>query len=86
MFTAKDYDCSRYFGDNAMPTSKPPETVQIKLRADRQETEEFYLTVSPFGPPLAPAAPPSSPTVLRLLRPAARPQSSPQPTASAAKP
>ncbi|XP_011504329.1 PREDICTED: SLIT-ROBO Rho GTPase-activating protein 1-like isoform X2 [Ceratosolen solmsi marchali] len=44
MFTAKDYDCSRYFGDNAMPTSKPPETVQIKLRADRQETEEFYLT------------------------------------------
>jgi hypothetical protein len=25
---------------------KPPETVSIKLRADRQETEEFYLTVS----------------------------------------
>ena len=46
MLTAKDYDCSKYFGDNALPTSKPPETVQIKLRADRQETEEFYLTVS----------------------------------------
>ncbi|XP_015584852.1 SLIT-ROBO Rho GTPase-activating protein 1 isoform X3 [Cephus cinctus] len=44
MLTAKDYDCSRYFGDNAMPTSRPPETIQIKLRADRQETEEFYLT------------------------------------------
>ncbi|XP_017890134.1 SLIT-ROBO Rho GTPase-activating protein 1-like isoform X2 [Ceratina calcarata] len=44
MLTAKDYDCSRYFGDNAVPTSRPPETVQIKLRADRQETEEFYLT------------------------------------------
>ncbi|XP_076182600.1 SLIT-ROBO Rho GTPase-activating protein 1 isoform X2 [Ptiloglossa arizonensis] len=44
MLTAKDYDCSRYFGENAMPTSRPPETLQIKLRADRQETEEFYLT------------------------------------------
>ncbi|XP_066594494.1 SLIT-ROBO Rho GTPase-activating protein 1-like isoform X2 [Prorops nasuta] len=44
MLTAKDYDCSRYFGENAIPTSRPPETVQIKLRADRQETEEFYLT------------------------------------------
>ncbi|XP_044011842.1 SLIT-ROBO Rho GTPase-activating protein 1-like isoform X2 [Aphidius gifuensis] len=44
MLTAKDYDCTRYFGDNAVPTSRPPETVQIKLRADRRETEEFYLT------------------------------------------
>ncbi|KAK2581026.1 hypothetical protein KPH14_006074 [Odynerus spinipes] len=44
MLTAKDYDCSRYFGENALPTSRPPETLQIKLRADRQETEEFYLT------------------------------------------
>ncbi|XP_033218057.1 SLIT-ROBO Rho GTPase-activating protein 1-like isoform X2 [Belonocnema kinseyi] len=44
MLTAKDYDCSRYFGENAVPTWKPPETLQIKLRADRQETEEFYLT------------------------------------------
>ncbi|XP_011305833.1 SLIT-ROBO Rho GTPase-activating protein 1-like isoform X2 [Fopius arisanus] len=43
MLTAKDYDCTRYFGDNSVPTSKPPETVQIKLRADRQETEDFYL-------------------------------------------
>ncbi|XP_039277865.1 SLIT-ROBO Rho GTPase-activating protein 1 isoform X2 [Nilaparvata lugens] len=44
MLTAKDYDCSGYFGDNALPASKPPETVSIKLRADRHETEEFYLT------------------------------------------
>ncbi|XP_075216171.1 SLIT-ROBO Rho GTPase-activating protein 1-like isoform X2 [Lycorma delicatula] len=47
MLTAKDYDCSGYFGENAVPavpTSKPPETVSIKLRADRHETEEFYLT------------------------------------------
>lgn len=46
MLTAKDYDCSGYFGENAVPASKPPETVSIKLRADRHETEEFYLTVS----------------------------------------
>ena len=46
MLNAKDYDCSGYFGDTAVPASKPPETVSIKLRADRQETEEFYLTVS----------------------------------------
>uniref|UniRef100_A0A1B6DN07 SLIT-ROBO Rho GTPase-activating protein 1 n=1 Tax=Clastoptera arizonana TaxID=38151 RepID=A0A1B6DN07_9HEMI len=44
MLTAKDYDCSGYFGENAVPASKPPETVSIKLRADRHETEEFYLT------------------------------------------
>lgn len=44
MLTAKDYDCSGYFGENAVPASKPPETVSIKLRADRHETEEFYLS------------------------------------------
>lgn len=46
MLTANDYDCSNYFGEKAIPTSKPPETVSIKLRADKHETEEFYLTVS----------------------------------------
>lgn len=45
MLTAKDYDCNGYFGDNAVPTHKPPETISIKLRADRHETEEFYLMV-----------------------------------------
>nr|XP_018898375.1 PREDICTED: SLIT-ROBO Rho GTPase-activating protein 1-like isoform X2 [Bemisia tabaci] len=44
MLTAKDYNCSGYFGENAVPASKPPETFSIKLRADRHETEEFYLT------------------------------------------
>jgi SLIT-ROBO Rho GTPase activating protein len=46
MLNAKDYDCTGYFGENATPACKPPETASIKLRADRQETEEFYLTVS----------------------------------------
>jgi SLIT-ROBO Rho GTPase activating protein len=44
MLNAKDYDCTGYFGENATPACKPPETASIKLRADRQETEEFYLT------------------------------------------
>lgn len=46
MLTAKDYDCSSYFGENGVPASKPPETVSLKRRADRHETEEFYLAVS----------------------------------------
>lgn len=46
MLTANDYDCRNYFGEKAIPTSKPPETISIKLRADKHETEEFYLTVS----------------------------------------
>ncbi|XP_023705851.2 SLIT-ROBO Rho GTPase-activating protein 1 isoform X2 [Cryptotermes secundus] len=44
MLNSKDFYCSGYFGDGAIPVQKPPETVSIKLRADRQETEEFYLT------------------------------------------
>ncbi|KAL0278858.1 UNVERIFIED_CONTAM: hypothetical protein PYX00_000549 [Menopon gallinae] len=44
MLNAKDYDCSGYFGENAVPATKPPEILSMKLRADRQETEEFYLT------------------------------------------
>ncbi|XP_071054634.1 SLIT-ROBO Rho GTPase-activating protein 1-like isoform X2 [Onthophagus taurus] len=44
MLNAKDYDCSQYFGENALPATKPPESLSMKQRADRQETEEFYLT------------------------------------------
>ncbi|KAI5692831.1 hypothetical protein M8J75_002013 [Diaphorina citri] len=44
MLTAKDYDCSELFTNNNVASSPPPETVSIKLRADRHETEEFYLS------------------------------------------
>ncbi|XP_065165014.1 SLIT-ROBO Rho GTPase-activating protein 1-like isoform X3 [Atheta coriaria] len=44
MLNAKDYDCAAYFGEQAVPVSKPLETALIKLRADKQETEEFYVT------------------------------------------
>lgn len=47
MLNAQDQDFSNYFGESAaIPSSKPPETVSIKLRADRQETEDFYLSVN----------------------------------------
>ncbi|XP_034237619.1 SLIT-ROBO Rho GTPase-activating protein 1-like isoform X2 [Thrips palmi] len=48
MITAKDYDCSALFTGSAditpTPPTRPPETVAIKMRADRHETEEFYLS------------------------------------------
>jgi SLIT-ROBO Rho GTPase activating protein len=46
MLNTKDFYCSGYFGEGAIPVQRPPETVTIKQRADRQETEEFYLSVS----------------------------------------
>lgn len=48
MLNAKDYDCTQYFGEAAVPTTKPSESLNMKQRADRQETEEFYLSVSPL--------------------------------------
>lgn len=51
MLTAKDVDCSGYFGEHAATTlaaTRPPETASLKLRADRHETEEFYLSVGDF--------------------------------------
>lgn len=46
MQTVKDHDCTKYFGENAVSTSASMSTETLKLRANRQETEEFYLTVS----------------------------------------
>ncbi|XP_017299140.1 SLIT-ROBO Rho GTPase-activating protein 3-like [Diaphorina citri] len=36
MLTAKDYDCSELFTNNNVASSPPPETVSIKLRADKR--------------------------------------------------
>ncbi|XP_044741515.1 SLIT-ROBO Rho GTPase-activating protein 1-like isoform X2 [Chrysoperla carnea] len=44
MLTAHDYDCSHYFTEAAVSSNQKPETLSLKLRADRHETEEFYLT------------------------------------------
>ncbi|XP_022236804.1 SLIT-ROBO Rho GTPase-activating protein 3-like [Limulus polyphemus] len=45
MISIKDYDCSSLFADesNERSSLKQPETLALKLRADRQETEDFYL-------------------------------------------
>lgn len=55
MISAKDYDVTPYFAaaatidDDKFPPStapfKQPEAALLKLRADRQETEDFYLNV-----------------------------------------
>ena len=54
MISAKDYDCTPLFaasgGDDDKfppppPPAKLPEAALLKMRSDRQETEDFYLTV-----------------------------------------
>jgi hypothetical protein len=55
MISAKDYDVTPYFAaaatidDDKFPPSKAPfkqpEAALLKLRSDRQETEDFYLNV-----------------------------------------
>ena len=46
MINTRDYDVAHYFVDDPRPESKQPEAMVLKLRADHQETEEFYLSVS----------------------------------------
>uniref|UniRef100_T1IUP1 SLIT-ROBO Rho GTPase-activating protein 1 n=1 Tax=Strigamia maritima TaxID=126957 RepID=T1IUP1_STRMM len=43
MINQKDYDCSSPFSEKPPEVVKQPEAVALKLRADRQETEDFYL-------------------------------------------
>lgn len=45
MINVKDYNCSLLFDEENINKggTKQPETVTLKLRADRQETEDFYL-------------------------------------------
>lgn len=46
MINTRDYDCAHYFVDEPRPDNKQPESIMIKMKADRQETEDFYLSVS----------------------------------------
>ncbi|XP_013788473.1 SLIT-ROBO Rho GTPase-activating protein 1-like [Limulus polyphemus] len=45
MISIKDYDCSLVFSEDSSNRNglRQPETLALKLRADRQETEDFYL-------------------------------------------
>lgn len=45
ILNTKDYDSSSHFGDTTMQTARPDSLTQ-KLKSDKQETEEFYITVS----------------------------------------
>lgn len=45
MINARDYDIAHYFTDEPRQDTKTPEAVIVKRKADRQETEEFYLGV-----------------------------------------
>ncbi|XP_076035046.1 SLIT-ROBO Rho GTPase-activating protein 1-like isoform X5 [Oratosquilla oratoria] len=44
MVNTRDYDVAHYFVDEPRPETKQPEAMILKLRADRQETEDFYLS------------------------------------------
>lgn len=46
MINQRDYDCAHYFIDEPRADNKQPESMLIKMKADRQETEDFYLGVS----------------------------------------
>lgn len=43
MINQRDYDCAHYFIDEPRADNKQPESMLIKMKADRQETEDFYL-------------------------------------------
>lgn len=44
MLNAKDYDSSSHFGDQTTQSAKP-DSLAVKSKADKQEIEEFYITV-----------------------------------------
>ena len=46
MLSSKDYDTAQYFEDINKPVPKQPETITLKIRADRHETDEFHLNVN----------------------------------------
>ncbi|XP_035912577.1 SLIT-ROBO Rho GTPase-activating protein 1-like isoform X2 [Anopheles stephensi] len=43
ILNTKDYDCAGAFGDGAVAFQKP-ENTSVKLRSDKNEIEEFYIT------------------------------------------
>ncbi|XP_049295900.1 SLIT-ROBO Rho GTPase-activating protein 1-like isoform X1 [Anopheles funestus] len=43
ILNTKDYDCTSAFGDGAVAFQKP-ENTSVKLRSDKNEIEEFYIT------------------------------------------
>ena len=46
MVSATDYDTTRFFIEEDRSAQREPEAIVQKLKADRQEIEDFYTTVS----------------------------------------
>lgn len=44
ILNVKDYDCSNLFGDGTTYQVAKPETLTVKLRSDKAEIEEFYIS------------------------------------------
>lgn len=44
ILNTKDYDSSSHFGDSTTQSARP-ENLAVKLKADKQEIEEFYISV-----------------------------------------
>lgn len=44
ILNTKDYDSSSHFGDSTTQSARP-DNLTIKLKSDKQEIEEFYITV-----------------------------------------
>lgn len=45
ILNTKDYDSSSHFGDATIQSPRP-ESLTVKLKSDKQEIEEFYITVN----------------------------------------
>lgn len=44
ILNTKDYDSSSHFGDSTTQSARP-DSLTLKLKSDKQEIEEFYITV-----------------------------------------
>ena len=50
MVSATDYDTTRFFIEEDRSAQREPEAIVQKLKADRQEIEDFYTAVSTASP------------------------------------
>ena len=50
MVSATDYDTTRFFIEEDRSAQREPEAIVQKLKADRQEIEDFYTAVSTPSP------------------------------------
>lgn len=66
ILNAKDYDSSSHFGDGTTQTARP-DSLTVKAKADKQEIEEFYITVRHYASPIATRLSPYSMSIICCL-------------------